>query len=182
MNEQPETPPGKPGFTRATAHLGAEHLHETGALQYGVDRITSVVGMPGFVTALTLALIIWVFLNSLAQFGGLRAIDPPPFHLLQGLISVGAFYIAVLILTTQLRKDQLASHHAALALELVILNDQKLSKIIALIEEARRDNPLMGERSDNDANAMSTPADHHLILEVIKGENGEALTDAASAQ
>jgi hypothetical protein len=36
----------------ATAQLRAEHRQETSALQHGVDRLTAVVGQPGFVAVL----------------------------------------------------------------------------------------------------------------------------------
>jgi uncharacterized membrane protein len=47
--------------------------------------------------------------------------------------------VAILILTTQRREEQLSSQRGQLVLELAILNDQKSSKIIELLEEFRRE-------------------------------------------
>jgi uncharacterized membrane protein len=153
---------------QATAMLRAEHHQETSTLQLAVDRLTALVGLPGFVAALTGAILLWVAGNILAGVMDIRPADPPPFVWLQGAITTGALYVAALILTTQRRRDQLASHREQLALELAILNDQKASKIIELLEELRRDNPMLANRIDDNARAMSTPADHHSVLGAIK--------------
>jgi uncharacterized membrane protein len=74
----------------------------------------------------------------------------------------------VLILTTQRRENELASHHEELTLELAILSEQKAAKIISLLEELRQDHPEIRDRVDDVAVAMSEPADPHSVLETIK--------------
>jgi uncharacterized membrane protein len=111
---------------------------------------------------------LWMVGNILAGFMGIRPVDPPPFVWLQGAITTGALYVAALILTTQRRQDELSGHREQLTLELAISNDQKISKIISLLEESRRDNPMIINRIDDKAQAMSTPSDHHSVLEAIK--------------
>jgi uncharacterized membrane protein len=71
-------------------------------------------------------------------------IDPPPFVWLQGAITTGALYVALLILTTQRREDQFSTQRGQLMLELAILNDQKSSKTIELLEESSLDDPNGG--------------------------------------
>jgi uncharacterized membrane protein len=157
-----------PDAARATAQLRAEHEQETGLLQHAVDRLTALVGLPGFVAALTIAIVLWIAANTLAGFFGLRPVDPPPFVWLQGVITTGALFVATLILTTQRREEQLSSQREQLLLELVILNDQKSSKIIELLEKLRRDHPTIADRIDKKAHTMSTPSDHHSVMEAIK--------------
>ncbi len=124
--------------------------------------------MPGFVVVLTVAISLWMVVNVMAKVVGLRPIDLPPFAWLQGALGTLALYVAALILSTQRREDQLSSHREQLILELAILNGQKASKIIGLLEEVRRDNPMITDRVDDQANAMSTPSDPHTVLEAIK--------------
>ena len=76
--------------------------------------------------------------------------------------------MATLILTTQRREDRLADHRAQLILELSIANDQKIAKIIGLLEESRRDNPAITDRVDDQAAAMSNPSDTEAVLAAIK--------------
>lgn len=129
--------------------------------------MTAFVGWPGFVGVLVAAVLVWIAANLMAGRLGGGPIDPPPFDGLQTVVSVGALLVAALILTTQRREDQLASRRAQLALELLILNDQKTSKIIELLEEGRRDNPAIADRVDNQADAMSIPSDTGAVLDAI---------------
>jgi len=152
----------------ATTRLRSEHELETSGVQRAVDRLTAIVGRPRFVAILTLAILSWMAGNVLAQFLGFAAIDPTPFVWLQGALSTVGLYIAALILSTQRREDQLSSQREQLILELAILNDQKASKIIQLLEEGRRDNPTITNRVDDEALAMSTPSDPHSVLQAIK--------------
>ena len=94
--------------------------------------------------------------------------DWPPFAGLEFVAAIGALLIAALILTTQRREDQLADFRSQLILELSISNDQKIAKIIELLEESRRDNPEIVDRVDDQAAAMSTPSDTEAVLEAIK--------------
>jgi len=155
-------------IAQATAQLRADHKEETSTLQHAVDRLTAVVGMPGFVVVLTLAVVAWVAVNLLIGWAGLRPPDPPPFVWLEAALEMGALYVAALILTTQRRADKLSGQREQLILELAILNDQKTSKLIELLEEVRRDSPTLADRIDHEAHAMSKPADPHSVLGAIK--------------
>jgi len=79
-----------------------------------------------------------------------------------------ALYVTVLILTTQRREDQLAGYREQLTLELAILGEQKSAKIIALLEEMRRDSPTLKNRVDEKASAISVAADPQAVLDAIK--------------
>ncbi len=155
-------------ITQATAKISAEHNEQTGTLQQIADNLTALMGQPFFILALAVAILVWVVGNLMGLRLGYAAIDPPPFVWLQGTITTGTLFIAVLILTTQRREDQLANHRLQLILELTILNDQRSSKIIELLEEVRRDNPAIFDRVDDEAAAMSVPSDTLAVLEAIK--------------
>nr|WP_321986425.1 DUF1003 domain-containing protein [uncultured Lichenicoccus sp.] len=144
---------------RSIAELHAEHHRGATPIQRIVERLTAFVGRPRFIGLLTIGATIWIGLNALAPRAGVRPLDPPPFAWLDGAVSLAALYIALLILTTQRRQDQLAQHREQLTLELTILGEQKTAKIIQLPEEARRDNPSLRNRVDEEAAAMAIPAD-----------------------
>jgi uncharacterized membrane protein len=153
---------------QTTAQLHADHKQETSRLQLLVDQVTGVVGWPGTGAVLVALGGLWVCANLTAGALGARPPDPPPFFWLQGAITAGALLVATLILTTQRREDQLARRRSQLILEVLLLNDQKISKIVALIEENRRDDPGILDRFDDQAHAMSTPSDAYAVLEAIK--------------
>jgi uncharacterized membrane protein len=123
---------------------------------------------------LTIIVASWIILNLLAGALGYRAIDPPPFSGLIGAVSLASLYMVVLILATQRRENQLAQLREQLNLELAILSEQKTAKVIQLLEESRRDNPLLRNRVDQEAEAMAQPADPQSVLEAIKETHAEA--------
>ena len=137
-------------------------------MQRMVDQVTAILAWPGVVGCLAGASALWAVSNTFLTRFGLVAIDPPPFVGMQTIATMLAVMIAALILTTQRREDQLADHRAQLILELSISNDQKISKVIGLLEEGRRDNPAIEDRIDAEATAMSTPSDTRAVLDAIK--------------
>lgn len=166
-------PPASPdqldaGPASATARLSADHQLETAFVQRIVDRVTAFVARPWFVIMLVPVMLAWIAGNYGARLAGWHALDAPPFNWLQTVVGIVALPIAALILSSQRRQDQLSSHREELALELAILNDQKTSKLIALLEELRRDTPIISDRIDAIAKAMSTPADTQVVIDAIK--------------
>ncbi len=84
--------------------------------------------------------------------------------------------VAMLILVTQRREDQLADRRAQLTLELALIADKKSSKIIALIEELRRDQPDIADRIDAETMQMAKPADPHSVLQEFDRRAGRTDT------
>ena len=157
---------------QAIAKLHADHHRSAGALQRVVERLTAWIGRPAFIAAMTLAVLSWTAGNLAAGFSGRAPLDPAPFAWLQGALGLLALYVTVLILTTQRREDQLAGYREQLTLELAILGEQKSAKIIALLEEMRRDSPHLKNRVDEEAEAMAVAADPQAVLDAIKETEG----------
>ncbi|MCJ2136843.1 DUF1003 domain-containing protein [Methylobacterium sp. J-026] len=138
--------------------------------------MTSAIGRPRFVGVLTLAILTWIGLNLLLPAMGRVSFDPPPFAYLQDVGGLLSLYITSLILITQRHDEQLAEHRAQLTLELAIVTEQKNAKIIALLEEMRRDHPHLVDRVDEQATSMAQPADPQAVLDAIKDTHGDILT------
>jgi uncharacterized membrane protein len=159
---------------RSIARLHAEHHQNATPLQRAVDRITALLGRPRFIGVLTALAVGWISLNLLTAALGYRPIDPPPFSGLGGAVSLVSLYLVVVILATQRRENQLAQLREQLTLELAILSEQKTAKVIQLLEESRRDNPLIRDRLDQEAEAMAQPADPKSVLDAIREIHAEA--------
>lgn len=130
--------------------------------------MTAIVARPEFPGATTVAVVGWIAANLLLQrFAGWR-FDPSGFPRLQGVGELAAIYITALVLMSQKRKDELSELREQLTLELAVLTEQKVAKLIALNEEIRRDNPQLVDRVDQQAEAMSSPADPEAVLEAFK--------------
>lgn len=165
---------------QAIAELHAQHHRQATPVQRAVERTTRLVGRPRFVGWMTGAILLWIGGNVLAQVAGLHPPDPAPFAYLQDIGDLVGLYITVLILVTQRRDDQLAEAREQLTLELAILSEQKSAKIIALLEELRRDNPLICDRHDPEAEALSAPADPQAVLDAIKETHEEMLAEVGA--
>ncbi len=136
--------------------------------------MVELLGRTEFLGFLLVVMLLWAGSNLLALVTGHAAIDPPPFAWMELATSVTALCLTVLILTAQRRDDELAQHREQLTLELAILSDRKLAKIIDLLEESRRDNPLLDNRVDEAAEDMAKPADPEALADVVKSRHAEA--------
>jgi uncharacterized membrane protein len=58
-------------------------------------------------------------------------------------------------------------------LELALLSEQKTAKVIQLLEEFRRDIPLVHNRVDQQADAMAEPVDPQRVVQAIKETHDE---------
>jgi uncharacterized membrane protein len=151
------------------ASVHARHMREATRTHRFVQGIVSWVARPLFIVLLTVFVAVWIALNLLL---GDRGFDPAPFPILEVIGTIGALYITVLILITAQREKEIGEHREQLALQLAILAEQKSAKIIQLIEEERRDNPLISDRNDVEAAALAVPADPEAVLDAIKDTQG----------
>jgi uncharacterized membrane protein len=153
---------------QSIAQLRAEHHESATSFQRTVNHTTALLGRPWFIGVITVIVVGWIGLTLLAAALGVRPIDPPPFAWLGGAVSLVSLYMVVLILGAQRREDKLAQHREMLILELAILSEQKIAKVIQLLEESRRDNPQIRNRLDPEAENLAQPADPQSVLDAIK--------------
>lgn len=180
LSDTPILPAHIEDTVRAIARLHAEHYEQASPLQKLVDRLTARAGRPEFVAVVSIVVAGWMALNSTLIILGRKPWDEPPFFWMQGIVGLAALYMTLLILATQRREDQLASHREQLTLELGILSEQKSAKMIALLEELRRDQPNVPDRMDREAIAMSKPADPQAVLDAIKDTQQGLMTPETS--
>lgn len=153
---------------QSVTRMDIEHHQNATTAERRIDRVTRWVVRPRFLGGISLAIIAWIGLNLLAPSLGLTPIDRPPFAWLTALVALAEFYVVVLILITQRREEALAQHQAKLILQLTLLGEQKTAKIIALLEELRRDSPQILDRVDQEAIAMTEHVSSEELLEALK--------------
>jgi uncharacterized membrane protein len=88
---------------------------------------------------ITVIVVGWVCPNLVAAAFGVRPVDPPPFLLLGGAVSLVSLFIVLVILATPAARESAAQRRELLILELTLLGEQKTAKVIQLLEESRRD-------------------------------------------
>jgi uncharacterized membrane protein len=134
--------------------------------QRGIERLTAVIGRPRTVYLIVGSVAMWAAWNTLAPEPW--RVDPPPFFFLQGVVGLLALLMMTFVLTTQNRQGKLAEQRAHLDLQINLLSEQKAAKIIALLEELRRDLPGVRDRVDQTAEVMQEAADPLAVLSAME--------------
>jgi uncharacterized membrane protein len=160
----PTSPPVRQQVA-ATAELHHAAERQVPRTQRLVEVGTEQLGQPRTLLVLGVLVLAWVGVNGLLP--GLRW-DPPPFLWLQGLLGLLSITTTTVVLITQnrwLRRADLRSH---LDLHINLLAEEKIAKLVALLEELRRDLPTVPDRHDPEAAAMSRGADPRQVLEELE--------------
>lgn len=143
--------------TIAAAHHTAEDL--VSRHQHFVERLTRRLGRPSSIYTTTATIGLWVCVNLALPVAGLPALDAPPFFWLQSATACSALIVALMVLTTQIRQAHQAEKRSGLDLQVNLLSEQKLAKLVALLEELRRDLPTVPNRYDPVARTMAEAMD-----------------------
>jgi uncharacterized membrane protein len=145
------------------------------ASQRVLEAISGSVGRPLYLGAIVLLAALWIFANVMAHHLGFAELDPAPFFWLQGLVSLGALLTTTVLLIKQNRLAKLEERRAHLELQVNLLTEQKTTKLINLMEELRRDLPMVRDRDDPEAAALQQPTDAVQVLAELD-ERREAVT------
>ena len=160
---------------RSIAELHAEHDRNASLYQRTIARLIENLGRPAAAGIIVVAICVWIGLNAFERSAHVAPFDPAPFPYLQGLVAAAALLMTVLILTSQRHENRLAEHRAQLTLELSMVSEQKIAKLIELVEHQRRDNPQLRDRIDHEAAAMALPADPQAMFEAIQETHSEMI-------
>jgi uncharacterized membrane protein len=174
VSEIPAVPPHVAETLETIAELHKRAERAVPRHQRSIEATTEVLGRPSTVYILAGGVVLWVVLNVFLPRVGVRPFDAPPFTWLQTASSVGALLMAAMVLSTQNRQRKPAEERERLDLHVNLLAEQKLAKLIALIEELRRDMPNVNNRVDSLAEAMTHAVDPNAVADALKHTLEEA--------
>ncbi|MBK7781137.1 MAG: DUF1003 domain-containing protein [Ardenticatenia bacterium] len=146
-------------------HLQAER--EVNAHQRAVERATAALGRPAALYVTLAFVVCWVIAIELGRWLGLGYWDPWPYHVLQGLIGLAALVVATMVLITQNRQQKLSERHLHLDLQVNLLTEQKVTKVIDLLEELRTDLPNVRNRRDAEVEALQQPTEPLMVAAAL---------------
>lgn len=152
----------------AVLALRARQEEQVGRHQRLVERVTNALGRPRTIYVTLIFVGAWISLSLLSTALSLPVFDPPPFSRLQGVIGLAALLMTTMVLTTQNRQARHAEQRAHLDLEVNILAEQKIAKLIALVEELRRDMPNVHDRKDAVAERMTRALDPGAVIAALE--------------
>lgn len=145
---------------KTIADLHHDAIEGLGAHQRGIERLTGWLGRPRTLYVIVASLAAWTVLNSLWS----RAWDPPPFPLLQGIVTTLGLLTATMVLITQNRLARHGERRAQLDLHISLLGEQRAAKLIQLVEELRHDLPSVKNREDPEAEALQSRSDAREVM------------------
>ena len=161
--------------TLAKLHIRMER--KVGRHQRAVETMTAFLGRPRFLYFILLFVILWMAVNIALWHEHWAIVDPPPFSWLQGIIGLSALLMTTIVLITQNRQNKATEQRRQLDLQVNLLVEQKVTKLIALFEELRRDLPQVENRHDPEAEAMQQTVDPHEVLRTLNQMLAEEATD-----
>jgi uncharacterized membrane protein len=166
-------PPHIEEAVQALARLHVQHQKAATPLQRMLGLVTSTLADPRFIGAVGIAVAGWMAFNGILLWFSYFAPDPPPFVWLGFGLSLSSLYMVLLVYANQRRDDELAEIREQLTLELALLNDKKTAKLIQLLEEFRRDIPIVDDRDDPQAKAMAEPVPPERVIAAIRETQAE---------
>jgi len=166
---------------RAITELHEREQQKLGEPQRMVERLGAHMARPYYLLTILLLVIAWIVGNELLRWTGRTALDKPPFELLQGLIALTALLTSGVVLSAQARAARFEKQRAHLDLQVNLVTEQKVTKIINLLEELRRDLPMVKDRHDPVAAELQRHTNPHLVLSAIEesGATGDGGPESA---
>ena len=155
---------------RSVTQLHSEHHLRTTSPQRVVNSIAALMGRPWFLALAAFTVLAWIAANWIAERLGAQPIDPPPFAWLEVVVTLFSLALVMLVLVAQKHEDELNAHRDTLTLELAILTEHKIAKVIGLLEELRRDSPHVQDRDEPQALRMAEPADAESLLAAVRAK------------
>jgi uncharacterized membrane protein len=145
-------------------------------IQLTIERISRFFGSPAYFAFSVAFIVLWIAVNTEGMHEHWRHVDVAPFFWLQGMMCANALLLTVAVLIRQDRMARMAEHRAHLDLQINLLTEQKVTKVLQIIDELRRDlTALRGRpheslrgRADEEVTEMSKPADTHALMHAIK--------------
>jgi uncharacterized membrane protein len=183
LPREPGGPPGRAADLDSAASSLSEHISQniadigelqktesdaTSPAQRQLERVSGAMARPAYIVGLLLVAGSWITFNVIRTRLGAEPIDPPPFSWLQGTLTLVALLTATVVLIAQSRQTRLSEQRAHLDLQINLLTEQKVTKLIHLVEELRRDLPGVRDRDDPHVTVLKEKADAAQVVSALK--------------
>jgi uncharacterized membrane protein len=132
-----------------------------------LEQVAAACGQPRFLYGQIFLFSAWWICSELVSRDILHW-NLPIFTLHEEGIDVASLLISTGVLIYQTRQEKLAEERSHLTLQLNLLTEQKIAKLIALVEELRTDLPNVRNRQDIEAEEMQKMTDPQALLTVLK--------------
>lgn len=154
-----------------TQHESSLPLH-----QRIIEKTAASFGQPWFLYFQIVFFAIWWFGSQVIN-EKLVQWNLPRFNVYEQGLDVASLLISTGVLIYQARQEKVAEERSHLTLQLNLLTEQKIAKLIALVEELRTDLPNVRNRHDSEASEMQKTTNPQVVLNALKETlNATAIT------
>ncbi|NJR40902.1 MAG: DUF1003 domain-containing protein [Leptolyngbyaceae cyanobacterium CSU_1_4] len=154
-----------------TRHESSLPLH-----QRIIEKTAASFGQPWFLYFQLIFFTGWGFSSGLIH-ERLVQWQVPRFNIYEQGLDVASLLISTGVLIYQARQEKIAEERSHLTLQLNLLTEQKIAKLIALVEELRTDLPNVRNRHDSEASEMQKTTNPQVVLNALKETlNSTAIT------
>lgn len=171
---------------RSVVALRKQEWQAISPFQRRLESVRQFVARPLYLVGILSLSGLWMLVNGGATLLHRTPIDPPPFNWLELMLSFVALLTTTVVLIAQNRQTKLEQQRADLDLQLNLLTEQKVTKVIHLIEELRRDLPMVKDRHDPQAVVLQEGADTGQVVSALRdvaaagAADGPASTELSS--
>ncbi|WP_425147660.1 DUF1003 domain-containing protein [Deinococcus sp.] len=148
------------------ARIHQQAQEQASLLHRPIERLFRALARPLTLYVLLALLACWLALNTVLHLRG-HSWDAPPFYWTQGAVSLLSLLTSLSVLIVQARQGETQDQRARLELQINLLAEQKITKLIALVEELRRDLPNVPDRQDAQADEMQQQTDVGAVLDEL---------------
>jgi len=147
------------------------------AAQRYLEVASRRLAQPAALVGLLLFVGAWIAMNLGSAALGIPPFDPPPFPWLEVLLTLSALLTTTVVLIGQARQSTIVEQRAHLDLQINLLTEQKVTKLIHLLEELRTDLPGVRERHDPHVSQLKKTTDAAQVASALKerASPGESL-------
>ncbi|GAB4537204.1 MAG: hypothetical protein Tsb0014_25740 [Pleurocapsa sp.] len=142
-----------------------------------IEKIAAFFGKSEFLYWQLFFFASWAICSHLAP--QLLPLGLPKFDLGGMGIDIASLLIATGVLVQQNRQDKLAEQRSHLTLQINLLTEQKIAKLIELIEELRADIPNIRDRYDWEAQIMQQATDPQIVLNILQENLDQSDSESA---
>jgi uncharacterized membrane protein len=140
-----------------------------------VGKIAAFFGKSEFLYLQLFFFVSWVVLTHFSP--QLLPFGLPLFDAKEMGVDIAGLLIATGVLVQQNRQNQLDEQRSHLILQINLLTEQKIAKLIKLIEELREDSPTIRDRHDLEAQIMQEATDPQVVLDILQENLTQVETD-----
>ncbi len=158
----------------------ARHQQNTKTDRRILNRIAAIFGRPQFLYFQIVFFTVWIGCSNLAE-RNIIAKNFPLFDLHLHGLEIASLLISTEVLIDQTHQEKLSKEQSQLMLQLNLLTEQKIAKLISLVEELRTDLPNVHNRADLEAEIMQQAIDPQAILEVIQHNSAQSSSTPAES-